>query len=505
MLPSYLQEASAEYKLEKVRRLTRSRSTLEANVLQVYGSWDEYEDVVSVLPYDQRANYERAGIILQPKQIAFAKAARQADFEDTPDEIGIGGARGGGKSFSVFSQLAVDDCLRFPGLKALYLRRTMKAGQEQMNDLVQAVLQNVDCEPKATRIDYANGSRIVIGGFRDDSQAMSYQGVEYDVICIEELTQLSEHTYKTLRLSARSSKGWRPRNYNTFNPLGVGHMWVKKRFIDPFRAGESTSALFIPATVEDNVFNDTGYKGKLDELTGAELRAYRYGDWDVASGAYFETWDYDQHVIEPLERVPSYWTPWLAMDAGFNHWNIVLFGAIDTDGNSIIFHELAHRKAHAHEIGPQILNTLTRYGLTVSNLSFVVTGTDGFAMRAGQERPLVEQYVNYNLMFTQADMSAGSRIAGWQLISRKLGDPKRGKMPTLLITRNCTRLVESLPYLERDPKNPEDVRKWDTDEDGNGGDDAADTLRYGLMRAESYGTYDGGVMINDYSPLSGGI
>jgi len=35
-----------------------------------------------------------------------------------------------------------------------------------------------------------------------------------------------------------------------------------------------------------------------------------------------------------------------------------------------------------------------------------------------------------------------------------------------------------LPVLQHDPNRPEDVLKVDADEDGVGGDDAADCLRY---------------------------
>jgi len=40
------------------------------------------------------------------------------------------------------------------------------------------------------------------------------------------------------------------------------------------------------------------------------------------------------------------------------------------------------------------------------------------------------------------------------------------------------RLVETLPSLQHDPNRPKDVLKADADEDGFGGDDAADALRY---------------------------
>jgi hypothetical protein len=51
-------------------------------------------------------------------------------------------------------------------------------------------------------------------------------------------------------------------------------------------------------------------------------------------------------------------------------------------------------------------------------------------------------------------------------------------MPRLFIHRRCGRLVECLPSLQHDPNRPEDVLKVDADEDGVGGDDAADALRH---------------------------
>ncbi len=63
-------------------------------------------------------------------------------------------------------------------------------------------------------------------------------------------------------------------------------------------------------------------------------------------------------------------------------------------------------------------------------------------------------------------------------IHKGLGDPDAGIQPTLFIHRDCTRLIECLPSLQHDPNRPEDVLKVNPDDDGIGGDDAADALRY---------------------------
>ncbi|MEO8608899.1 MAG: phage terminase large subunit [Chloroflexota bacterium] len=452
---------------------------------KIYGSVETYRDYITPrLAPDQLANFERAGIILQPIQIGFCAAARKADELGQFNELAMGGARGGSKSFTLFSQVAVDDCQRFPDLKFLYLRLTEKSSKEQLHDLVAKTLRRVNCDVNTERIMYPNGSRILIGGFKDDKEALKYQGLEYDGILIEELTQLRQSTYTTLGLSNRTSKdGWRPRIYTSFNPMGVGHMFVKKRFIIPYRQGTQTDTFFIPATVDDNVMVNPEYVNKLDNLHGAEKKAYRHGDFDVASGAYFETWHYDTHVIPILESIPESWPIWMSMDAGFSHWNITQLFGQDSDGNKFAIHELAHRKCQPDIIGPDIVEMLAGYGKKPGDLQRFSVGTDAFALRAGQEKSLVQQYRPYGFHMTQADMSPGSRIAGWQTIGKLMGDPGNTDKPKeskLFITLNCPRLIETLPYLMRNPNNPEDVLKVDTTEDGEGGDDAGDCARYGL-------------------------
>lgn len=70
------------------------------------------------------------------------------------------------------------------------------------------------------------------------------------------------------------------------------------------------------------------------------------------------------------------------------------------------------------------------------------------------------------------------RVNGWAEILHRLGDPNAGIAPRLFIHRRCARLLECLPTLQHDPNRPEDVLKVDADDEGVGGDDAADALRY---------------------------
>jgi phage terminase large subunit len=69
-------------------------------------------------------------------------------------------------------------------------------------------------------------------------------------------------------------------------------------------------------------------------------------------------------------------------------------------------------------------------------------------------------------------------VNGWAEILQRFGDVEADIRPSLFIHKRCGRLIETLPTLQHDPNRPEDVLKVDADEDGVGGDDSADCLRY---------------------------
>lgn len=69
-----------------------------------------------------------------------------------------------------------------------------------------------------------------------------------------------------------------------------------------------------------------------------------------------------------------------------------------------------------------------------------------------------------------------------------VGDPDAGLRPTLFLHKRCARLIESIANLQHDPSRPEDVLKVDTDEEGIGGNETADALRY-LVATRSNGIH----------------
>ena len=103
-----------------------------------------------------------------------------------------------------------------------------------------------------------------------------------------------------------------------------------------------------------------------------------------------------------------------------------------------------------------------------------VAGADVFS-RQSDGTTVAAQYAKHGINLRVANTD---RINGWAEIMTRFGEPEAGISPTLFIHQRCGRLIENLGALLRDPARPEDVLKVDADDDGIGGDDAADALRY---------------------------
>lgn len=107
-------------------------------------------------------------------------------------------------------------------------------------------------------------------------------------------------------------------------------------------------------------------------------------------------------------------------------------------------------------------------------LSRFGAGADAF----GSERTgnsVARQYQDLGLKMRAADMD---RVGGWSAILQRLGDPVAGIQPTLFIHQRCKHLLGCLPYLQHDPDRPGDGLKTNINDEGVGGDDPANALRY---------------------------
>ncbi len=186
-------------------------------------------------PVEQLANLARAGIILQPRQLAASAAGRLCDAPDGPTAIGYGGARGGGKSHWLLAQMGADDCQRVPGLKYRRLRKVGKSNLENLGDLRHRVLAKLPHEFSSLRatLTFASGSRIVSGHFQHESDIDAYLGLEDDVIGIEEATTLTSRPQEIPVLRRSIVQILHQRDERGLGPVGN----------QPANGGPATSAL----------------------------------------------------------------------------------------------------------------------------------------------------------------------------------------------------------------------------------------------------------------------
>ena len=520
-------------------------------------------------PKDQLLNFSNASIVLQARQLAASAAARLCDQPDGPKAVGYGGARGGGKTHWLLSQIGADDCQRVPGLRCLLLRKIGKSNLEHFEDLRRRLFIRLPHEFNASRgfLVFPNDSRITLGHYQFEKDIDAYLGREFDVIGIEEATQLTLRKYEDISTCCRTSKtNWRPRLYSTTNPGGLGHQWYLEKFIVPHQCGTESATRFIPARVEDNAFLNPDYKSNMASRTGWQYDAWYLGRWDFPAGQYFRNFQPDVHVIgeaqpgtggtdstrstfassggcgetspsppsgeragvsgplgcldpdslpperrqflEELARLRRFResdaVEWVAsMDYGYTHRTVALLGCLDAEDNLYIVDEHAERywipQRHAQAIKAMFArhdiyasedhlkeSILARYApysyeakclwrtRQKRMLSRFVAGSDMFGSESHGES-VAKQYRELGLSLRAANMD---RASGWSAILQRLGDPAAGFRPSLFIHQRCRRLLECLPYLQHDPDRPGDVLKTNINDDGVGGDDAADALRY---------------------------
>ena len=437
------------------------------------------------IPKDLLSRWYDSGYLPSWTAVKFHAACREARSITELVTVGFGGARGGGKSHASLAQVGLDDCQEVPGLKVLFLRNLGTSAKESFEDLVPRVFHSTPHRYVSTRgeLSFPNGSRVKLGGFKDEKDIDKYIGIEYDVIVIEEATLISKTKRIKLQGSLRSSKrGWKPYIIFTTNPGGVGHAWFKEQLITPHRLGQEKTTRFIPSLAIDNPHINESYHSYLESIPGWLGRAWREGDWDIASGQYFVTFNYDKHVVEFKEQ--PHWDYWLSMDYGYVHPNVVhLFGK-DGDGNVYVIDELSHKRHTPDLIAPDIQAMLRSHRIGLDRIETFVAGGDVFQERTGMAT-VDKQYAEFGFELTRANMS---RVPGALEIALRLGDPagvEHKRPQSVFIHPRCKALAECLPGLVHDEKRPEDVLKVDYDEDTESqGDDPYDSFRYGIMVAQ---------------------
>ncbi len=383
-------------------------------------------------------------------QIAGRPTPRQQEFFDARERfVAYGGARGGGKSWALRRKL-VAMCLRYPGLRCLLIRRTypeLKANH--VTPFLREYGSLLSWSEADKELSFENGSLIVLGYCASDSDGLRYQGQEYDIIAIDEATQLSETCFAIFKACLRGTKPFPRRMYLTCNPGGIGHAWVKRLFVDrQFRKNEHPEDYrFIPARVFDNqvlLSADPDYVRSLESLPLRLREAWLFGKWDVFEGQFFPEFDSEVHICSP-HQIPRGLKHFLAFDYGFDMLAALLVG-VDPDANLYVI---------AEHCAPDL--TLSAAAQRVAALGrghrpeFAVASPDLWNRRqdTGKSGFEIMQAIDGMPPMLPAD---DRRIPGWRMLREYLS-----ATPYLRISESCTELCRCLPALLCHKERPEDA------------------------------------------------
>lgn len=380
--------------------------------------------------------------------------ARQKEFfASRARYTAYGGARGGGKSWALRRKL-IAMCLKYPHIRCLMVRRSYaELRSNHLRPLLSEYGGILSYSEGEKKITVCNGSEIYLGYCSCDRDVLRYQGQEYDVIAIDEATQLSEYQFSVFKACLRGVNEFPKRIYLTCNPGGIGHAWVKRLFIDrDFRTGEDPSDhLFIPARVYDNdalLLADPEYVGQLKALPKRLREAWLDGRWDVFEGQFFSEFNEEVHTVN-ASVIPNDVSRFIAFDYGFDML-AGLFCVRDKDGRIYVVRETC------------------RSGLTLSEAAREIVRLDGgdraeYAVASPDlwNRRQDSGMSGFEIMQSISGMppmiaADDRRIQGWRMLHEYLALGEDGS-PKLFICNTCRELIHSMSSLLCDKDRFEDA------------------------------------------------
>lgn len=426
---------------------------------------------------------------------------------DKHRHVGFGGARGGGKSWSVRVK-SVILALKHKGIRICIIRRTYP---ELIENHIKPLKELLMCGAKDScakyndsrkELKFINGSEILFRYCNAEKHLDNFQGVQFDIIFFDEATQLKQEWITKIGACVRGVNHFPKRTYYTMNPGGASHGYFKRLFIDRvYEQGEyADDYSFIQSLVTDNkalMEQNPEYIKQLEALPPKLKEAWLNGRWDVFEGAFFEEFRatpdvqacHDAgitvedalfqhkytHVIKPFD-IPIGWKIYRSYDFGFGKPFAVNWYAVDYEGIAYMILELYgctqtpnegvkwspeqqfREVARIEREHPYLKNRRIQ---GVADPS-IWDGSRGIA--------IIEEAEKQGIWF---EKGINDRIPGWMQIHERLKFDEQGQA-MLYFFENCKHTIRTLPLMMFDEHKPEDL---DTD----GEDHICDSLRYFCM------------------------
>ncbi|HEU4343773.1 MAG TPA: terminase family protein [Candidatus Binatia bacterium] len=423
----------------------------------------------------------------------------------TEFEVLFGGSAGPGKTDCLVAGVAAD--IEHPKYRGLLVRRTFPQLQEII-DRCWRTYPAAGGRYRATekRWEFPSGAIIDLGHMQHEADKYNYQGKEYHRAAIDELTQFTETQYTYLLSRLRSTEPeLEPQALSTTNPGGIGHYWVKERFVTITDHGRpyidpktGLSRVFIPAKIEDNptLFeNDPAYVQRLEALPEIERMRLRHGIWDAFEGQVFTELSQRLHGCEDFD-VPPEWERYCVLDWGYAKPFSVGWYAMDYDGVLYRYREWygckreetgesdgadAGLKMQAWEVAKGILDREKgeKIRMRIADPSIFHPHPEN-RKREARGVTIHEDMTAQGVYFIKAD---NDRMHGKQQVHKRLKlsteiDESTGEVTDeqsmFKVFNSCKGFWRTFPQMREDPRNPEDI---DTDQE----DHVYDEVRYMCM------------------------
>jgi phage terminase large subunit len=174
-----------------------------------------------------------------------------------------------------------------------------------------------------------------------------------------------------------------------------------------------------------------------------------YGDWDAFEGQYFDEFSRDIHVIEPFE-IPQHWHRYITIDYGLDmlaaYWI-----AVDTQNKAYVYKELYQSNLIISDAAKAITNLINE------DIYEICAPKDLWNRRQETGKSAAELFADNGVYLSQTD---NNRVQGWYNLKEWLKpykDEFGANTAHLLIFKNCVNLIRTLPQLQHDEKDPNDV------------------------------------------------
>ena len=411
----------------------------------------------------------------------------------------FGGCKGGGKTDTVLRESVRQINNKF--YRAVIIRRTYPRLGEVIDRSFKYFLRlglkfsGKDQQIALPSWTAPSGAKICFGHIQHEQDKYNWQGKEFHFMGFDQVEEFTESQYLFLMAQNRTSeKSIRCYIRATANPGGVGHGWVKRRFIDclkPFEVKyfkrindddveceandpKGISRCFIPASVYDNpsiIQNDPNYVRRLEQLPEQDKQALLYGNWDVFKGQFFSMWRKSLHIR--AQSVVAQYVKFISVDYGFANPSAVGWWQVDYDGNLHCYREL-YQEGLTYE---QLAKEIMRLTPATERIEYLVHDPAICGDKARHTIPGesgAETMRNTFGSFTRMIKADNSRVVGWGRM-KQLMQPDDKKFVRITWAPECRAHIRTIPELiYAETGDPEDCNT-------DGEDHCGDESRYAVM------------------------